>query len=322
MTVESIILVLRLSVTIPTDSIEINASITALITSYLGATLDLTETDLTAQNVFIDTISPTMELIGDANHVVIVNNNYREPGAIAIDGSPGYNASNYSVIVTGSLNTSMIDSTVNYTYTAYPDAAGNPGTSINRTVTIVDYDLLTVTSLTVNSNNSVNNGYVKAGDNVTITLVTDGSDVETATGDILDDNNFAKNPSGNTIIFSKIIAQSDPNGNLTFDILVTNSTGYAARVTQNNLANSNIIIDTIPPTITLNGKNDTISILNRAYTDANATAYDLSYGENITTPNAVVCDNICSKHSLDLNQLQYAFGSRSILRFCNTDYTL
>ena len=72
-----------------------------MITNYLGATLDLTETDLTAQNVFIDTISPTMELIGDANHVVLVNNNYSEPGAIAIDGSPGYNASNYSVIVTG-----------------------------------------------------------------------------------------------------------------------------------------------------------------------------------------------------------------------------
>ena len=88
------------SVTIPTDSIEINASITASITNYLGATLDLTETDLTAQNVFIDTISPTMKLIGDANHVVIVNNIYSEPGALAIDGSPGYNASNYSVIVT------------------------------------------------------------------------------------------------------------------------------------------------------------------------------------------------------------------------------
>ena len=41
------------SVTIPTDSIEINASITASITNYLDATLDLTETDLTAQNVFI-----------------------------------------------------------------------------------------------------------------------------------------------------------------------------------------------------------------------------------------------------------------------------
>ena len=42
---------------------------------------------------------------------------------------------------TGILNTSMINSTVNYTYTAYDDAAGNPGASINRTVTVIDYNL-------------------------------------------------------------------------------------------------------------------------------------------------------------------------------------
>ena len=35
---------------------------------------------------------------------------------------------------------------------------------------------------------------------------------------------------------------------------------------------SNIIIDTISPTITLNGINNTVSVLDRAYTDLNATA--------------------------------------------------
>ena len=80
------------SVTIPTDSIEINASITALITSSLGVTLDLTETDLTAQNVFIDTIPPTIELLGDANHMILVGAEYDEPGVNASDGSPGYSA--------------------------------------------------------------------------------------------------------------------------------------------------------------------------------------------------------------------------------------
>ena len=42
-------------------------------------------------------------------------------------------------------------------------------------------------------------------------------------------------------------------------------------ITQDDLENSNIIIDTISPIITLNGENNTISILNRTYTDANAT---------------------------------------------------
>ena len=56
------------TVTIPTDSIEINASITASITNYLGATLDLTETDLIDQNVFVDTIAPTSNTDGDVMH--------------------------------------------------------------------------------------------------------------------------------------------------------------------------------------------------------------------------------------------------------------
>ena len=47
-----------------------------------------------------------------------------------------------SKIKVGILNTSMVGSTVNYTYTAYDDAAGNPGESINRTVTVIDYNLL------------------------------------------------------------------------------------------------------------------------------------------------------------------------------------
>ena len=176
-------------------------------------------------------------------------------------------------------------------------------------MTVVDHEPITVTSLTVSSNNSENTGYVKAGDNITITLVTDGSDVGNAIGDILDDTDFAKNPSGNTIIFSKIIAQSDPNGNLTFDILVTNSSEYAARVTQNDLTSSNIIIDTIPPTITLNGKNNTISILNSTYTDANATAYDLSYGEESILPTGTVNVNVIGNYSLSYTALPDLAGN-------------
>ena len=129
----------------------------------------------------------------------------------------------------------------------------------------------------MHSDNS-NNSYAKAGDQVNITLITDGSDITNATGSILGDEIFTKHTSNGTIIFSKTITQNDTNGNLTFDILVINSSEYASRVTQEDLMNNNIIIDTIPPNITLNGKNNTISVLNRAYADANATAYDVSYG--------------------------------------------
>ena len=276
------------SVTIPADSIEMNASITASIANYLGATLDLTESNLTGANVFVDTISPTIELNGDADYTVFVNTTFNDPNATASDGSLGYSASDYSRSETGILNTSKIGSTANYTYTAYDDAAGNPGASTTRTVTIVDYDPLNVTSLTVSSNNPENTSYAKAGDEITITLVTDGSDIESATGSILGDNILAQNSPTGTITFSKTITQNDTNGNLTFGIFMTNSTGYAARVSQNDLTSSNIIIDTISPSITLNGTNTTAVEFGSTYTDLGATANDASYGDMIIYINDVV----------------------------------
>ena len=45
---------------------------------------------------------------------------------------------------------------------------------------------------------------------------------------------------------------------------------------------------TLEPALTLNGNNDTISALGRPYTDAGATAYDLSYGSQIVSPSGTV----------------------------------
>ena len=298
------------SVTIPTERIEMYANFTASITNHLGAMLNLTESNLTGQNVFVDTISPKIELIGDADYTVLVDTDYNDPGVIASDGSPGYNASNHSMSETGNLNTSNIGSTVTYTYTADDDAAGNPGASITRTVTVIDYNPLDVTSLTVNSTNSVNSNYAKAGDEITITLDTDGSDVGNATVKILGDKNFTQNSSGGTIYLTKTITQNDTNGNLTFDIFVTNSSGYAARVTQNNLTSSNIIIDTIPPNITLNGNNETTIEYGSTYTDPGANATDASYENTmIIYSNNVVNTSMIGTYPLVYTALDDSAGN-------------
>ena len=107
------------SVTIPTDSIEMNASITASITNYLGVTVNLTEANLTGANVFVDTISPKIELTGDANHTIFVNSNYEELGAVASDGDPNY-IPNYTITTSGSLNNTMVGSFELYTYMCRP----------------------------------------------------------------------------------------------------------------------------------------------------------------------------------------------------------
>ena len=132
--------------------------------------------------MFVDTIPPRITVTGNADHTVLVNTVYNDQGATAIDGNPEYSTSDYSTSITGTLDTSIIGSTVNYTYTADDDAAGNPGASINRTVTVIDYNPLPITSLTVKSDNSVNStSYAKAGDTITINLQHYGV-LENATG--------------------------------------------------------------------------------------------------------------------------------------------
>ena len=68
--------------------------------------------------------------------------------------------------------------------------------------------------------------------------------------------------------------------------LMSNSSGYGARITQENLTGGNMswIIDTLPPTLTLNGNNNSISAIGKPYTELNATAYDLSYGSKNIAP--------------------------------------
>ena len=135
--------------------------------------LNLTENDIVGQNVFVDTIPPRITVTGNADHTVLVNTVYNDQGASAVDGSPGYSTSDYRRI---------IGSTANYTYTADDDAAGNPGASTTRTVTVIDYNPLPITILTVSSDNSVNStSYAKAGDVITINLQHYGV-LESATG--------------------------------------------------------------------------------------------------------------------------------------------
>ena len=255
--------------------------------------MTVTENDF-SPNVFIDTIAPTIELVGDSVHTVYVGTqNPIIPGAIATDGSSGYSTSNYSTSITGTLDTSIIGSTVTYTYTADADAAGNPGASTTRTVAVVDYDPLDITTLTVKSDNSVNStNYAKAGDEITINLQHYGI-IDDATGTILGDDNFTVGTFFGATDLKKVITQSDTNGDLTFDIFVINSSEYASRVTQNDLTGSNIIIDTVPPLLYLYGVNNTVSTVGSPYVDPGAISYDLSYGiQNVTGTGTVNSDTI------------------------------
>ena len=106
---------------------------TISLANYLGVTVNLTQTNLTTQNVFVDTIAPTITLNGDADYTVFVNSTYVEPGVVASDGDPNYVQTYTTINNSLTFNTSIIGSNVTYTYTAnYLMAAGNLGETITR----------------------------------------------------------------------------------------------------------------------------------------------------------------------------------------------
>ena len=196
------------------------------------------------------------------------------------------------------IDTDQVGSSAIYTYTAHTDAAGNLGYNVTRNVTVIASDPIVIETLTINSDNSVNSSYARAGNTITIDLTVDSTNFGNITASILGEtiNNYVL--SSDELSLNKTITRSDTNGNLTFSIRATNSTGHSFLVTNENLTSPNIIIDTIAPSITLNGKNNTVSIINRSYTDANATAYDLSYGSKTIQPTGFVNTSTLGNYDL------------------------
>ena len=299
------------TLTVSSDPIEDYADFVITVENNQSVTLSVTENDLPS-NVFIDTISPRIELVGDSDHTVYVGTqNPIIPGAIATDGGPGYSAS-YSTSIAGTLDTSSIGSNVIYTYTAHPDVAGNLGENVTRSVTVVGYDPINVISLTVESDNSVNSSYAKAGDTITIKIKHDGI-LDNATGIILGGDNFTANKYFGATDLKKVITQNDTNGNLTFDIFVVNSSDYAARITQEDLT-SNIIIDTVYPVIYLYGVNNTVSTVGSSYVDPGAISYDLSYGIQNVTGTSTVNSDIIGTYTVSYDVSDFAGNPTDITR--------
>ena len=185
-------------------------------------------------------------------------------------------------------------------------------------MTVRDYTPLNVTSLTVSSDNSVNSSsYARVGDKIEIVLRTDGdrtNAITSITGAESFDADIFSSTQGNTVFLEKIITQNDTNGNITFDIFVSTSFGYATRVTQNNLTTPNIIVDTVPPLLYLYGANNTISAIGSSYVDPGAISYDLSYGiKNVTGTGTVTTSQVGTYH-LEYDAPDFAGNPANIIR--------
>ena len=164
---------------------------------------------------------------------------------------------------------------------------------MSRIITIIDAEPITVTSLNIASSSS--NNFANAGKTITVTLVTDGTDLGNFTVTLLGRDIVKENVNSGTVTFTATVFSNDTNGNATFSITATNSTGNRILVTNDDIADGSFVtIDTVSPTITLNGENNTLVALGASYTDPGATASDTSYANDI---------QISAKGNVIVNQL-------------------
>ena len=250
---------------VSSNATESNAEFTITVTNINGTTLTVTEDNLTSSNVFIDTIAPRIQLVGHAEYF-IVNGTVGSiiPNVTATDGDPNYSGG-FTLNKSDEINTAIIGSVYNYTYTADADTAGNPGESVSRIITIIEADPITVTSLSIAS--SSGNNFANAGKTVTVTLVTNSTDLGNFTGTLLG-RSFTNATSGGDATFTTTVSSNDANGNAIFSITATNSSGNRILVTNDDIADGSFVtIDTIKPVIELVGASFVSVLQGNPYSD-------------------------------------------------------
>ena len=271
------------TVTVPSVPMESYATFRIQIVNTHGPSVTITENDISSKNnIFVDTISPSIELVGSADYFIMQDaGTFSIPNVTASDGDPNY-MGGFKLVENDTINTAIVGSAYNYTYTANPDAAGNPGDGISRIITIYAKPI-TITSLNITSNGAFNN-FANEGKNITVALATDSDDLGDFTGNLFG-KSFTTMTSNGAAEFTATVSSNDPNGKVTFSITATNSDGKNVTFTHDDLTNKSsfVIIDTVSPTITLNGMSNTIVSVGDSYTDLHAIASDSTYANGDMT---------------------------------------
>ena len=226
-------------------------------------------------NVFIDTVSPRIDLGGPAEYFIITGTvDSIIPNVTVTDGDPNYSGG-FTLNKNATIDTAINGSVYNYTYTADADTAGNPGESVSRIITIIEADPITVTSLSIAS--SSGNNFANAGKTVTVTLVTNSTDLGNFTATLLGRDIVKENINSGTATFTTTVLSNDTNENVIFSITATNSSGNKIFVTNYDITDGSFVtIDTVKPVITLNGISPDTVLQRNKYADLGATVSDPS----------------------------------------------
>ena len=263
---------LNYTIIVPPTQREEYANFAIQVTDTIGENLSITEDDLPF-NIFIDTISPRIRLDGPAEYFII--HGTVDPiisNVTVTDGDPKYSGG-FTLDTNGTVNATINGSVYNYTYTADADNAGNLGESVSRIITIIDADPINVTSLNITS--SSGNNFANTGKTITVTLVTDSTDLGNFTGTLLGRDIAKENANSGTVTFTATVFSNDTNENATFSITATNSSGNKILVTNYDITDASfVIIDTVKPIIILNGNSDDTVLQGNNYVDLGANVSD------------------------------------------------
>ena len=145
-------------VIVPSTPMESYATFTINVANAHGTSVTITENNISSSNVFIDTISPSIELIGSADYTILSGTPSSSiPNVTVSDGDPNY-VGNFTLVINDTVDTTRIGNVYNYTYTAYPDTAGNPGSSTSRIVTVMNPPFEIIPKLAVSPFGVIQNG--------------------------------------------------------------------------------------------------------------------------------------------------------------------
>ena len=219
------------TVTVPSILMESYATFNITVANANDTSITMNENNISSSNVFIDTISPSIELVGPADYTILSGTPTSSiPNVTVSDGDPNYSG-NFTIIKNATVDTAMIGSAYNYTYIADSDTAGNLGANVSRIITVIYVDPITITSLNITSNGALNN-FANAGKNITVTLVTDSTDLGNFTGTLLGRDIIKEDVNNGIAEFTVTVLPNDLNGNVTFSITAINSSGNYVTFTQ------------------------------------------------------------------------------------------
>ena len=280
----------KASIIVPSTPREGYASFDAQVTDIFGATLSITEDDLDF-NVFVDTIPPTITLNGESNLTISIGTIYVDQNATAYDASYG------DIMITG---VGTVDTQVPGTYTLNytpKDYAGNIGSSVTRTINVFSpIKIVHHPDVSYVTSSNINSSYAKAGDTLSIEFTTNNI-ITSGTASILGLNpTIIQN--GHDFKASIIVPSTPMEGYAIFDVQVTDIFGTTLSITEDDL-DFNVFVDTISPTITLNGESNLTIYNGTIYVDQNATASDASYGDIIITGVGTVDTQVLGTYTIN-----------------------